>query len=121
MAANWEVTNITYDIDTNRALVASWQVTDRDGEFIGRSYGTVDISWRAQSIPYENLNENQVLGWVRAELGGSKVSFYERSATKQREEKQNPTRNNGVPWNEPTETAEPNGPGNQGQGQGNNP
>ena len=104
MAATWSVVTLDYDTASNRATIAHWEATDRDGEFIGRSYGTVDISEKAADTPYDQLNENQVIAWVKSELGGQEVARIESSVGKQIADQKNPPTGSGRPWDDPEVT-----------------
>jgi hypothetical protein len=61
-----------------------WTVTDTDGVYTGGRAGSTEFSPPTGAfIPYADLTEAQVLGWVQAELGTDQVAAIEQDLNQQ--------------------------------------
>ena len=69
-----------------------WTMTGTDGTYTGYVYGSVGITHDADEpfVPYAQLTEEQVVGWVKAALGEEQVLQYEANVLQQIEDKKNP-------------------------------
>jgi hypothetical protein len=96
---NWKINTLEYTNDNDKGVVtAHWDCTLSEGEYSARRYGSCSFQPDATSddyIPFEDLTEEIVLGWVKAEVGEEDV---EASITAQIEEKKNPAILKGFPW-----------------------
>ena len=96
--ATWTIANLERDISTGGVQVAHWRVTEVDGDYSASSYGTVGFTPDASDpsfVPYDNLTESDVMGWVWAEVDQSAT---EAALTANIELQKNPTSANGMPW-----------------------
>jgi hypothetical protein len=77
-----------------------WEVVKTDGEYMGRSYGSVAIPTDDLSsfVEFDSLDEEAVIGWTKEQLGDEQVTAQESSVTAQINEQKNPTKGSGVPW-----------------------
>ena len=64
------------------------------------AYGSVGLERpETDLIPFEDLTQEQVIGWVKEKLGGDeKVAEIEQALTDRLAEVISPSRINGVPW-----------------------
>ena len=64
------------------------------------AYGSVGLERpEGDLIPFEDLTQDQVIGWVKEKLGGDeKVAEIEQALTDRLAEVISPSRINGVPW-----------------------
>ena len=64
------------------------------------AYGSVGLERpEGDLIPFENLTQDQVIGWVKEKLGGDeKVAEIEQALTDRLAEMISPSKINGVPW-----------------------
>ena len=64
------------------------------------AYGSVGLERpEGDLIPFEDLTQEQVIGWVKEKLGGDeKVAEIEKALTDRLAEVISPSRINGVPW-----------------------
>ena len=70
----------------------------RDGEQAG-AYGSLGLEApEADAIPYPQLTEAIVIGWVKDQLGDEKVTEIDAALDAQIAEKLTPTTSTGVPW-----------------------
>ena len=104
---NWKINTLEYTNDNDKGVVtAHWDCshTETVGEgddalsYSGRRYGSCSFTPDASSedyIAFDDLTEEIVLGWVKAEVGEEDV---EASITAQIEAKKNPATLKGNPW-----------------------
>ena len=70
----------------------------RDGEQAG-AYGSLGFEAPEEGgIPYSQLTEEIVIGWVKDQLGEEKVTEIDTALDEQISEKLAPTKSVGVPW-----------------------
>lgn len=82
MAATWSITALYVqkqeDGFTDVVHVAAWLVEDTDGTNTARQGGETELPPpQAPFIPYADLTEAEVMGWVQAVLGPAKVAQIE--------------------------------------------
>ena len=85
-----------------------------EGDETVSAYGSQSFTPDPQSpdfVPYENLTEEIVLGWVKEQLTDLKVSQIEGQLASVLDQKINPTTSVGRPWAQAEEPAEPEGDG----------
>jgi len=78
-------------------VTTHYSVYANDGDYNSSTYGTTSFTQEAGEsyIPYEDLTQQQVIGWVQNALGKDVV---EASLQSQIEAQKNPTTKVGVPW-----------------------
>ena len=90
---NWKINTLEYTNDSDKGVVtAHWDVTLTDGDVSARRYGSCSFQPDASSddyIPFEDLTESTVIGWVQSTLD---VEQIENSLLAQIEEQKNPSR-----------------------------
>lgn len=98
----WAVNNMTRVVNDGFVIVVDWSCTASATGVSGAFYGGQSTYKNDPSepgfIPYDDLTEAQVLGWVYAGLGDQKAEI-EATLTAKVEKQLNPTTANGVPWN----------------------
>ena len=112
MAIKWSINQLDYEIskDSKSNVVTSvhWNANDskevtKDGEkvtYSGGSYGQVvlDTSDLSSFVAYDKLDEDTVIGWVKASLGDDEVKSIEDNIANQIDAQENPTQGKGKPW-----------------------
>jgi hypothetical protein len=93
--ANWKIVQLDRKTADNYVTTAHWTVTATDGDFSASAYGTCGFDGEL-TTPYEDLTEEQVLGWVWA--NGVDKDATEESLAAQIEAQKNPVSATGVPW-----------------------
>ena len=97
----WAVNNMTRVLDDGFVIVVNWSCTASATGVNGAFYGGQSTYPNNPSepgfIPYDQLTEAQVLGWVYPGLGDQKAEI-EATLTAKDEKQLNPTTANGVPW-----------------------
>jgi hypothetical protein len=96
---NWKINTLEYTNDNDKGVVtAHWDCTLLEGEYSARRYGSCSFQPDATSegyVPFEDLTEEMVLGWVQATLD---VEQMEASLLAQIEEQKNPKTLKGLAW-----------------------
>jgi len=104
--ATWSIANLERklpDGDTppdGQVYTAHWTVNLEDqGESAG-AYGSVGFGDPdpGNYTPFDQLTQDQVIGWVKAALGDEQVVSIEAALEEQIQQKLNPTSSAGVPW-----------------------
>jgi hypothetical protein len=93
---NWQIVQLDRKTADGFVTTAHWTCTATDGDFSANAYGSVGFSGDLVT-PYENLTQEQVLGWVWEQIDKAEI---EANLTKQIEAQKNPVSVAGVPWNE---------------------
>jgi len=99
MEFNWSLPTLERQTADGFVFTAHWRCTASDGDFSASSYGTAGFSQDPESesfIPYEDLTEEQVLGWVWAD--GVDKDATEAALAQKIEDQKNPTTAAGTPW-----------------------
>jgi hypothetical protein len=78
-------------------VTVHYTVNAVDGDYTASTYGTVGYTEQQgeQYIPYAQLTEAEVVGWVQESLGKDTV---EEGLAAQIEAEKNPVQESGVPW-----------------------
>ena len=91
---NWAVTQMDRKTFDGFVTTAHWTCSGVDGEFSGSVYATVGFEGES-TIPYENLTEATVLGWVWEKVDKEAT---EAAVAAQIEAQKNPVQASGLPW-----------------------
>lgn len=92
----WSVVNIIvkpqYEGFSNVVYIVNWIALCIDGENISRQGGETELAAPAGSsfIPYDQLTEQEVIGWVQSALGPEEVAKIEANLLSQLEYMANP-------------------------------
>ena len=93
---NWTIQQMDRNTDGGFVTTVHYNVSAVDGEFTASTYGTVGYTQEDKMyIPYADLTEAEVVGWVQESLGKDTV---EASLTAQIEAQKNPVSESGLPW-----------------------
>ena len=97
----WAVNNMTRVVDDGFVVVVDWSCTASatgvQGAFYGGQSTYVNNPSEPGFIPYDQLTQEIVLGWVYTDLGDQKAVI-EATLTAKVEAQLNPVTANGVPW-----------------------
>ncbi len=90
----WKITNLDRKTADGFVTTAHWTATAVDGEHTASVYATA--SWDGEpSVPYDQLTEETVLGWVWQSVDKEAA---EASLAAQIEKQKNPVTATGLPW-----------------------
>jgi len=69
----------TVEGQTDVVFNVAWRVNATDGTYNATAYGTVGVTYEAGSpyIPYADLTQDQVVGWVQTSMGPEQVASLE--------------------------------------------
>jgi hypothetical protein len=96
MNFTWKVLQMDRLTSDGFVVTVHYAVNAVDGDYSAYTYGTVGYTQGEGSyVPYANLIETEVIGWVQNSLGKDTV---EASLTAQIEAQKNPVQETGLPW-----------------------
>jgi myo-inositol-hexaphosphate 3-phosphohydrolase len=97
MEYNWNVVQMDRLTSDGFVVTVHYTVNAVGGDNTASTYGTVGYTEQPdeQYIPYAELTEAEVVGWVQDSLGKDKV---EESLAAQIEAQKNPVQESGLPW-----------------------
>jgi hypothetical protein len=96
--ATWTIATLERELSDGGVVVAHWRVSEVDGEFSASAYGTCGFTYDSTDpsfVPYDNLTEEVVLGWVWGEVDQAAT---EAALAANIADQKNPTTADGVPW-----------------------
>ena len=94
----WTIAQCEHEVATGGITVAHWRVSAVDGDYTASAYGTAGFTPDPTDpafIPYADLTEADVLGWV---WGSVDTDETEANLAAQIDAQKNPTSASGVPW-----------------------
>jgi len=96
MNYTWNVVQTDYNTSDKFITTVHYNVSAVDGDYTASTYGTVGYTQEEGSyIPFEQLTQEVVVGWVQNSLGKDTV---EDSLTAQIDAQKNPVQESGLPW-----------------------
>jgi hypothetical protein len=105
MTTTWKVSQLDcypeYEGNTDVVFTVHWSATAQDGEFSGYTYGSASMTLdpEATFVPFADLTEAQVIGWVQDSMGEDAVAGIEANLATQIENAKNPpVVNPPLPW-----------------------
>ena len=96
MEYNWNVVQMDRQVADGFVTTVHYNVSAVDGEFTASTYGTVGFTKEEMDyVPFEQLTQEQVIGWVQDSLGKDTV---EEALATQIDAQKNPVSESGLPW-----------------------
>jgi hypothetical protein len=92
----WTISTLDRDVATGYVNCAHWQATAVDGDYTASIYSTCSWSEGTLTIPYADLTQETVLGWVWA--NGVDKTATETALATQIDLQKNPVTATGTPW-----------------------
>ena len=86
---NWTVAQLDcypeHEGQADVVFTVHWRMSGADGEYTAGVYGSVGLTLdpEATFVPYADLTEAQVIGWVQDALGEEQVASYEANVAAQ--------------------------------------
>ena len=93
----WEVNTLQRELSDGYVNKVIYRVNGTDGTYQTRATGEVDLEKPETLIPYKDLTEATVIGWVKAKLG-SEVATIEKAIDENITAQKTPTLGVGKPW-----------------------
>jgi hypothetical protein len=96
---NWTIVNMDRQTSDGFVVTVHYNVSATDGDYSASTYGTVGYSEQPGEtyIPYDQLTQETVVGWVQESLGKDVV---EDSLQSQIDAQKNPVQASGLPWSQ---------------------
>lgn len=96
----WGINTLERETDDGFVFTAHYTIEalSENGAYRSGAYGSIGFERPDNLIPYADLTEKIVIGWVKEGLGAEKVAEVEAALQAQIDEQRNPTKANGVPW-----------------------
>jgi len=107
ITTTWSVNTLHRELADGYVKQVIYRVNCEDGTYNCRATGKVDLPKPDTLVPYADLTEETVLGWVKAKIdadaaktepAGATVASIETAVEKNINEQKNPTTGVGKPW-----------------------
>ena len=95
----WRIANMERETADGYVFVIHYTVTAEDGTYSAGAYGSLGLERPEGSmIPYADLSEDVVVGWVLQKFGDEKVLEIHAALQAQLDEQHHPSKASGMPW-----------------------
>jgi hypothetical protein len=94
----WHIANLERETADGFVMTAHYTVTAEDGTYSSGAYGSLGFERPDKLIPYADLTEQMVIGWVKDAFGAEKVTEIEAALQAQLDEQRHPSKASGMPW-----------------------
>jgi hypothetical protein len=94
----WKIANLERETADGFVMTAHYTITAEDGTYSTGAYGSLGFERPDNLIPFADLTEDMVIGWVKDAFGSEKVAEIEAALQGQLDEQRAPTKAAGVPW-----------------------
>jgi hypothetical protein len=94
----WKIANLERETDDGFVFTAHYTVNASDDVYTSGAYGSLGFERPDNLIPFSELTEEIVIGWVKETFGEEKVAEIEAALQAQLDEQRHPTKAAGVPW-----------------------
>ena len=94
----WAIANLERETADGFVYNAHYTISASDGTYSSSAYGSIGLERPDSLIPFDDLTEDMVVGWVKEKLGDEKVAEVEAALQSQLDEKHAPSKAAGVPW-----------------------
>lgn len=97
----WKIANLERETVDGYVYTAHYTIdaVSEDGVYRAGAYGSVGLERpEGELIPFADLTEEVVVGWVKEKLGEEAVANIESALQAQLEEQRQPTKAAGLPW-----------------------
>jgi hypothetical protein len=93
----WNIAQLERRTSDGFVTTAHWTCSDVDGGFSVNTYGVIGLEG-VVTTAYEDITEDQAIGWVKSAMGEETVAATEASVATQIEAQKNPVAASGTPW-----------------------
>jgi hypothetical protein len=94
----WKIANLERETADGYVFTAHYTVNAEDGTYTAGAYGSLGFERPDNLIPFADLTEDLVIGWVKDHFGAEKVAEIEAALQAQLNEQHAPSKQAGVPW-----------------------
>ena len=93
----WKINNLERTTADGKVYTVHYTVTAEDGIYSAGAYGSLGFDGEV-TVPFADLTEEVVIGWVKEQFGDEKVAEIEAALQVQLDEQAAPTKAAGLPW-----------------------
>jgi hypothetical protein len=95
----WAIANLERETADGFVFTAHYTIAANDDAYSSSAYGSIGFQRPDNLIPFADLTEETVIGWVKEALGGDeKVESIQTALQNQIDEQRSPSKAAGVPW-----------------------
>ena len=96
MEYTWTIAQLERNTADDFVVTVHYRVTATEGDYTAATYGTVSYTQEGETfIPFEDLTEATVVGWVKESIGEDTVQD---ALASQIEAQKTPAQITGMPW-----------------------
>ena len=94
----WKITQLERETADGYVFTAHYTVEASDETYKSGAYGSIGFERPETLVPYADLTEEIVVGWVKDKLTAENVAQVEAQLQAQLDEQKTPTKASGMPW-----------------------
>ena len=94
----WEVNTLQRELADGYVNKVIYRVKGTDGTYETRATGEVDLEKPETLVPYKDLTQEIVIGWVKAKLGSDSITQIEKAIDDNITLQKTPVHGVGTPW-----------------------
>jgi hypothetical protein len=94
----WHIASLERETADGFVMTAHYTVNAEDGTYSSGAYGSLGFERPDKLIPYADLTEQMVIGWVKDTFGDEKVTEILAALQAQLDEQRHPSKASGMPW-----------------------
>jgi hypothetical protein len=95
----WHIAQLERETADGYVFTAHYTIDANDGTYNAGAYGSIGFERPEEGmIPFADLTEEIVIGWVKEKFGDEKVLEIEEALQSQIEEQHHPSKASGMPW-----------------------
>ena len=101
MTITWKVEQLDRELADGYVYQVHYSVNGDDGTYQTRAVGSLGLEKPETLIPFKDLTEETVIGWVKAKVtaeNADAIKNIEDAITANIAEQKTPTRGQGLPW-----------------------
>ena len=95
---DWAIAQLERHTADGYVFTAHYTVNAADGTYSAGAYGSIGLERPEEMIPFADLTEEIVIGWVKDKFGEEKVTEIETALQAQLDEQHAPSKAQGLPW-----------------------
>ena len=92
------IANLERETSDGYVYTAHYTVNAADDTYSSGAYGSLGLERGDTLVPFADLTEATVVGWVKEKLTAEKVTEIEAALQAQLDEQRQPTKAGGLPW-----------------------
>jgi hypothetical protein len=95
----WAIAQLERETSDGYVYTVHYTVDASDGTYSAGAYGSINLERpEGDMIPFADLTEDLVIGWVKDQFGPEKVAEIEAALQAQLDEQHHPSKASGMPW-----------------------